>query len=182
MSLTAATGFLDQGCDASQDPWYLDDGVAKTYCATHVCDSNVQTSLNLNLCVGSKNGILYAQLGGNFGQSCKNCSILGSYDTLQCVCLDDAKDLWLWTTLSLNTGFIYNWFGYLSCYDQHQTDIPVSYYCKDVGWQPNPNDQDNCTNPSCQGNQADAGHVSTGADAGGAAFASNQPTAAPVPN
>lgn len=58
--LTAATGFLDQGCTTSELPWYLDDGVAKAYCATHICDSNVQTTLNLNLCVGNVEGQLVA--------------------------------------------------------------------------------------------------------------------------
>ncbi|KAK7915116.1 hypothetical protein PG985_012819 [Apiospora marii] len=174
--LAAATGFLDQGCNTSELPWYLEDGVAKTYCATHVCDSNVQTALNLNLCVGNTGGQLVAAQDGNFGNTCKDCSIVGNYDSLQCVCMDEQTGNWALSMLNLNTGFIYNWFGYLSCFNQHQTDIPVDYFCKDPTWQPDPNSVDGCATPSCQGPQADAGHCPTGTDAAGVSPASPRPT------
>lgn len=58
LGLTVATGFLDNGCHTQLDPWYLDNGVAQTTCDTHICQSNVQTSLNLNLCIGTSNGVL----------------------------------------------------------------------------------------------------------------------------
>ncbi|KAK7962909.1 uncharacterized protein PG986_003734 [Apiospora aurea] len=180
-SLAAAAdgGFLDQGCGTMKDPWYYNNGVATTYCAEHVCDSNVETSLNLNLCIGNMNGTLYAKQDGDFGSSCKGCFIEDNYDTLKCLCLNDQKTEWYWTYLHLNSGFIYNWFGYLSCFGYHQSDIPVAYDCQPPGWQPDPNTKDGCNDPSCQGPQADAGHVDLGADAGG----DNQPkpTAAPGP-
>ena len=69
----------------------------------------------------------------------------------------------------IDTGFIYNWFGYLSCFNQHQTDIPIQYFCVSPTWQPDPKAADGnvCNNPSCRGPQGDAGHVPIGADATG---------------
>ncbi|KAK8123051.1 hypothetical protein PG984_011721 [Apiospora sp. TS-2023a] len=161
----ADDGFLDQGCNTTGDPWYLTDGLARTYCATHVCESNVETTLNLNLCIGVQQGQLVEQKGGNFGNICHNCSILDDLD-IQCYCLDEDMGEWSYSNLGLNTGFIYNWFGYLSCFGQHQTEMPISYYCKDAGWQPDPNTADNCTaSDVCGGKQVDAGHVSINADA-----------------
>ncbi|KAK8071663.1 hypothetical protein PG996_005011 [Apiospora saccharicola] len=187
-------GFLDRGCNTTGDPWYLPDGLARTYCATHVCESNVETTLNLNLCIGVQQGQLVEQKGqtfsdsptiqqwegemtnailtgffmnnsGNFGNICRNCSILDDYD-IQCQCLDEDMGEWSYSNLGLNTGFVYNWFGYLSCFGQHQTEMPISYYCKDAGWQPDPNTADNCTSADvCGGKQVDAGHVSINADA-----------------
>ena len=61
LRLTVASGFLDAGCQTQTDPWYLEDGVAMTTCDTHICDGNVQTALNLNLCIGTHNGFLIPQ-------------------------------------------------------------------------------------------------------------------------
>ena len=40
---------------------------------------------------------------GNFGNTCKYCSIVGdNYDSLQCICLDDKTDNWVESTLNLS--------------------------------------------------------------------------------
>lgn len=68
----------------------------------------------------------------------------------------------------LDTGFIYNWFGYLSCFNLYQTVVPHDFFCQDPTWQPSPTNLDGCTDPTCLGGtQEDAGICDEGANASG---------------
>ncbi|KAK6821315.1 Cyanovirin-N [Apiospora arundinis] len=164
LAVAGTAGFLDEGCHTFDDPWYLNNGVATSSCDTHVCDSNVQTSLNLNLCIGAENGTLVEKRDGYFGFFCKDCEIVDNFRSLQCSCMSSQVPgavEWQNSTLPINTGFIYNWFGYLSCFNLYQTQIPHTYECKDdPTWQPSPTDLDGCQDWTCLGGtQQDAGNV-----------------------
>ncbi|KAK3496620.1 uncharacterized protein B0T23DRAFT_59871 [Neurospora hispaniola] len=75
------------------------------------------TWLDLNFCLGNRNGTLESYDTGNYTTTCRDCRILNNYRTifLNCLCPDMAHVLHN-TTLDLNTT-LYNVNGCAGCYN-----------------------------------------------------------------
>ncbi|KAI1635550.1 hypothetical protein F4809DRAFT_613641 [Biscogniauxia mediterranea] len=129
----AGTGFLTGGC---QKDYRFSLGNVQTYCLDHVCNSNVWTSLNLNRCLSNRHGILTPEKNGNYEHACENCMISSDRYRFSCDCMDESLESH-YSEVNLN-DILYNWYGWLSCFDLHETGAEHGYYCKGDGWQPDP--------------------------------------------
>jgi len=66
---------------------------------------------------------------------------------------------------------MFNWFGYLNCFNQYSTMVPRDYPCQEDGWQPLPTEGGGCSDISCAsgvnydvGDNVDVGANATGVD------------------
>ncbi|KAI0011421.1 hypothetical protein F4779DRAFT_637250 [Xylariaceae sp. FL0662B] len=129
----SSQGFLTGGCQMN---WEYNDGNAQTYCNDHVCNWMFETSLSLDLCIANVDGVLTAQKYGEFRQTCSDCVITSRWNTFTCTC---EKEDGTTNISDINlTDVLYNWFGFLSCFDIHQEVYPHGFPCKDPGWRPDP--------------------------------------------
>ncbi|ORY55630.1 uncharacterized protein BCR38DRAFT_414813 [Pseudomassariella vexata] len=117
------------------------------YYTDHVCKVNAATSLNLNHCITNQNGVMKPKKE-KFGRSCNYCSIKKDGHALRCACANE-KGEWVDSEIDLNQGFLYNWFGYLSCFNTYETQYKRKYPCKGANWQPSPGENDTACSKGC---------------------------------
>ncbi|KAI1077454.1 hypothetical protein F5B20DRAFT_261441 [Whalleya microplaca] len=130
---TSGQGFLSAGC---QMDWEFNNGLAQTYCNDHVCNRMQETSLSLDLCIGSVDGVLTPQKFGYFGKKCSDCGITTDHHVFECTCeKDDGTSMISGINM---TNVLYNWWGFLSCFDVHQEVYVHDYPCKEPDWRPDP--------------------------------------------
>ncbi|KAI0125327.1 hypothetical protein BJ170DRAFT_686194 [Xylariales sp. AK1849] len=150
VALISAYGFLDQNCGAfgGHPQWQLSGQKAETYCNDHVCNENAMTALDLNRCIGNDNGNMVFKKDGHFGWTCGNC-LIEQDSVLNCICAENNDQFGI-SKLGMRNGEVYNWFGYLSCFEVHETEYKRTYPCQDPGWQPAADASDTtCNNNAC---------------------------------
>ncbi|KAJ1335804.1 CVNH domain-containing protein [Microdochium nivale] len=108
------------------------------------------SQIKLNRCLANLGGHLTPRHNGNALDSCFNCHISDDWYQLECTCTTDVGHVII-SSIEMNL-VLHNWFGYLSCFDEHDVfdGYERTYRCMEPeDWQPDPDSHDDACREGC---------------------------------
>ncbi|RYP36423.1 hypothetical protein DL767_003386 [Monosporascus sp. MG133] len=143
---------MDRQKAGDDDSDYARPYIASAACVVHVCGITWSTSLDLNNCLRNDNGRLVA------AERCNSCRVTDDYTDIECYCvgplLHPACNAEFLTRIDISkvplpNEILHNRFGYHSCFGHHNPNLKLrDYDCRDEGWQPEKDAEDNiCASP-----------------------------------